>query len=79
MCFCKDKYFGTLADKHIKKYILVSHAINQFAKLFQGCFSATDETIIERKLCDFRVSVVNSYQKSNCCLSLTPYFKFSFL
>ncbi len=49
----------------IQKNMLASYAINQFAKLFQGYFSVTGETIIERKLCDLSASVVNSYQKSN--------------
>ncbi len=49
----------------IQKNILVSDAINKFAKLFQGYFSMTGETIIERKLCDLRVSVVSSYRTDN--------------
>jgi len=53
-----------------QKYILVLYAINQFTRLFQGYFSVTDETIIERKLWDprlprfggqVRVSVVSNY------------------
>ena len=49
---------------------MVTHAINQFAKLFQGYYSVTGETIIEKKLCDLRVSVVSSYtcvNGENCC------------
>jgi len=48
----------------IQKNILVLHAIKQFAKLFNGYFSVTGETTIERKLCDLRVSVVNSYTRT---------------
>jgi len=46
----------------IQKEILVLHAVKQFANLFQGYFSVTGETIIERKLCVLLVSEVNRYQ-----------------